>query len=85
MIKIYIASIDPKIIMYFPPRDHVPAARECLVDFLSVSALCLPEEDRPGLNVTLAMVDSAIEFPCHNDGDRIACEYNIRITDPRGY
>lgn len=53
-------------------RDHVPAARECLVDFLSVSALCLPEEDRPGLNITLAMVDSAIEFTCHNDGDRIA-------------
>ena len=52
----------------------MPAARECLVDFLSVSALCLPEEDRPGLNVTLAMVDSAIEFTCHNDGDRIACE-----------
>jgi len=53
-------------------RSHVPAARECLVDFLSVSALCLTEQDRPGLNVSLAMVDSAIEFICHNDGDRVA-------------
>ena len=61
----------------------MPAARECLVDFLSVSALCLPEEDRPGLNVTLAMVDSAIEFTCHNDGDRIACKLNTLMTEPK--
>jgi len=52
--------------------DHVPAARECLADFLSVSALCLPEESRAGLNVTLSMVDSAIQYACHRDGDRIA-------------
>jgi len=52
--------------------DHVPAARECLADFLAVSSLCLPQQKRSGLNVTLAMVDSAIEYACHRDGDRIA-------------
>ena len=53
-------------------RDHVSAARGCLQSFLEVSQQCLREEDRPGLNVTLHMVDSAIEFTCHNSGDRIA-------------
>ena len=48
------------------------AARFCLQKFLEVSQLCLREEDRPGLNVTLQMVDSAIAFTCHNSGDRIA-------------
>ena len=48
------------------------AARSCLQKFLEVSQLCLREEDRPGLNVTLQMVDSAIAFTCHNSGDRIA-------------
>lgn len=52
--------------------SNVPAARECLSNFLSVSALCLEEDDQPGLNVTMAMVDSAIKFACHRDGDRIA-------------
>lgn len=53
-------------------RDHVSAARSCLQKFLEVSQQCLREEDRPGLNVTLQMVDSAIAFTCHNSGDRIA-------------
>jgi len=52
--------------------EHVSAARECLQDFLEVSQYCLKERDRPGLNVTLQMVDSAIDFTCHNAGDRIA-------------
>eukprot|EP00092_Neocalanus_flemingeri_P008139 GFUD01008779.1.p1 GENE.GFUD01008779.1~~GFUD01008779.1.p1 ORF type:complete len:296 (-),score=89.30 GFUD01008779.1:1195-2082(-) len=52
--------------------NHVGAARACLQSFLSVSQQCLKEEDRPGLNVTLQMVDRAIEFTCHNAGDRIA-------------
>ena len=52
--------------------DNVPIARDCLARFLSVSSQCLEEDDRPGLNVTLAMVDSAINFTCHSDGDRIA-------------
>jgi len=51
---------------------HVGAARACLQSFLEVSQHCLKEEDRPGLNVTLQMVDSAIDFTCHNAGDRIA-------------
>jgi hypothetical protein len=53
-------------------RTHVAVARGCLQQFLEVSQQCLSEEDRPGLNVTLQMVDSAIEFTCHNAGDRIA-------------
>lgn len=53
-------------------RTHVSVARGCLQQFLEVSQQCLREEDRPGLNVTLQMVDSAIEFTCHNAGDRIA-------------
>jgi len=52
--------------------DHVPAARECLASFLAASAPCLAEEERPGLNVTLDMVDSGLQFACHGDGDRIA-------------
>jgi len=52
--------------------NHVGAARACLQSFLEVSQQCLKEEDRPGLNVTLHMVDRAIEFTCHNAGDRIA-------------
>jgi len=52
--------------------NHVGAARACLQSFLEVSQQCLKEEDRPGLNVTLQMVDRAIEFTCHNAGDRIA-------------
>jgi len=52
--------------------NHVAAARSCLQSFLSVSQYCLKEKDRPGLNVTLQMVDSAIDFTCHNAGDRIA-------------
>jgi len=52
--------------------DEVPAVRECLASFFSVSEQCLTERDRPGLNISLAMVDSAIEFTCHNQGDRIA-------------
>ena len=60
------------VLIQLPPRDHVSAARSCLQKFLEVSQQCLREEDRPGLNVTLQMVDSAIAFTCHNSGDRIA-------------
>lgn len=52
--------------------EHVSAARVCLQSFLEVSQYCLKEENRPGLNITLQMVDSAIEYTCHNAGDRIA-------------
>lgn len=53
-------------------RQHVSTVRSCLTSFLDVSRLCLRPQERPGLNVTLGMVDSAIEFVCHNSGDRIA-------------
>lgn len=53
-------------------NENVPAARDCLSSFLSVSRNCLEERDQAGLNVTLQMVDSAIEFSCHRDGDRMA-------------
>lgn len=52
-------------------RDHVPRARTCLESFLDVSRECLQEKNRPGLNITLQMVDAAIDFTCHNSGDRI--------------
>ena len=53
----------------------IPAARDCLARFLGVSRQCLKGRDQPGLNVSLDMVDSAIEFTCHRDGDRVACKY----------
>ena len=57
------------------PSAHIPAARDCLARFLGVSRHCLKEREQAGLNVTLDMVDSAIQFICHRDGDRVACEY----------
>jgi len=53
-------------------RNHISAVRGCLKNFLDVSRLCLRPQERPGLNVSLNMVDSAIRFVCHNSGDRIA-------------
>ena len=64
------------MLTYCPLSDHVPAARECLASFLAASAPCLAEEERPGLNVTLDMVDSGLQFACHGDGDRIAREFS---------
>ena len=40
-----------------------------------MSRQCLKERDQAGLNITLDMVDSAIQFTCHRDGDRVACKY----------
>ena len=54
---------------------RVPAARDCLASFIRVSSECLEEErDQAGLNISQQMVDRAIEFLCHRDGDRIDCE-----------
>jgi len=50
----------------------VNRVRGCLEDFLTISHQCLHEDDRAGLNITLRMVDAAINFTCHNSGDRIA-------------
>lgn len=52
--------------------NHVVRGRKCLEKFLEISHRCLHAEDRSGLNVTLEMVDAAINFTCHNSGDRIA-------------
>lgn len=52
--------------------NHVVRGRKCLEKFLEISHQCLHAEDRSGLNVTLQMVDAAINFTCHNSGDRIA-------------
>merc|ERR1712223_510549 len=50
----------------------VNKTRPCLKDFLKASRRCLKTEDKPSLDITLRMIDSAIEFMCQNDGDRIA-------------
>jgi len=50
----------------------VNKTRPCLVDFLKASRRCLKAEDQPSLDITLSMIDSAIQFMCHNSGDRIA-------------
>ena len=55
--------------------EKVPAARACLASFLAASRQCLKERDQAGLNITLDMVDSAIEYTCHRDGDRVARKY----------
>jgi len=52
--------------------EPVQKLRSCLESFLSISHQCLHEEDRAGLNITLQMVDAAINFTCHQSGDRIA-------------
>jgi len=52
--------------------EPVQKLRSCLESFLSISHQCLYEEDRAGLNITLQMVDAAINFTCHQSGDRIA-------------
>lgn len=52
--------------------DPVKNTRPCIENFLEASRRCLRTEDRAGLNITLGMIDSAIDFMCHNSGDRIA-------------
>ena len=37
-----------------------------------MSRKCVKSEDRDGLNTTMTMVDAAINFMCHNSGDRMA-------------
>ena len=49
--------------------------RPCLKDFLKASRRCLKTEDKPSLDITLRMIDSAIDFMCQNDGDRIARKF----------
>lgn len=50
----------------------VNKTRPCVVNFLKASRQCLKTEDQPSLDITLNMIDAAIDFMCHNSGDRIA-------------
>ena len=52
--------------------DPVQKTRPCIIEFLEVSGHCLRSKDRESLNVTMKMIDSAIDFVCHNSGDRMA-------------
>ena len=65
-------ELEPLTNCLFVFSEKVPAARACLASFLAVSRQCLKEKDQAGLNITLDMVDSAIQFTCHRDGDRVA-------------
>ena len=64
--------------------DPVRDTRPCLEAFLEASRLCLDpskaneqSNDDRGLNMTMSMVDAAIEFICHNNGDRLARKKHI--------
>eukprot|EP00095_Tigriopus_kingsejongensis_P009200 maker-scaffold299_size217019-snap-gene-1.32 protein:Tk09200 transcript:maker-scaffold299_size217019-snap-gene-1.32-mRNA-1 annotation:"27 kda hemolymph" len=51
----------------------VAQTRPCVENFLEVSRHCVGiDEDRNGLNITMKMVDAAVNFICHNNGDRLA-------------
>ncbi len=54
------------------PSEPVKRTRPCIENFLSVSRQCLKPRERPGLNVTLRMIDAAVDFICYNNGDRLA-------------
>jgi len=51
-----------------PVEDTLP----CIQNFLEVSRQCLKSEDRKGLRTTMSMINAAINFLCHNSGDRMA-------------
>ena len=68
----------------FDFREPVRKTRPCIEDFLNASRRCLKAEDQEGLNIALRMIDSAIEFMCHNSGDRIACKYISTSCKGRG-
>ena len=72
---IYFMSQSPFLYFEFDFREPVRKTRPCIEDFLNASRRCLKAEDQEGLNIALRMIDSAIEFMCHNSGDRIACKY----------
>jgi len=52
--------------------EPVNKTRPCIENFLKASRRCLRAKDQAGLDIALNMIDSAIEFMCHNSGDRIA-------------
>ena len=78
---IYFMSQSPFLYFEFDFREPVRKTRPCIEDFLNASRRCLKAEDQEGLNIALRMIDSAIEFMCHNSGDRMACKYIFSISD----
>jgi len=50
----------------------VAKTRPCIIDFFETSRRCLPPNDKIGLNITVNMLDAAIDFLCHRDGDRLS-------------
>ena len=70
----------------FDCREPVQKTRPCIEDFLKASRKCLKAKDQAGLDIALNMIDSAIEFMCHNSGDRIAvCKQNACIETKDHY
>ncbi|TRY75489.1 hypothetical protein TCAL_14557 [Tigriopus californicus] len=55
--------------------EPVTKTRPCIEDFLEASRGCVgDDEDRNSLNITMHMIDAAVEFVCYNNGGRLACE-----------
>jgi len=52
--------------------EPVAKTRPCIIDFFETSRRCLPSNDKIGLNITVNMIDAAIDFLCHRGGDRLA-------------
>ena len=61
----------------FDFRKPMSETRPYIEAFLEASSRCVKAKDRSGINVTMNMIDSAVEFMCHNSGDRMACKFNI--------
>ena len=61
----------------------VTNTRPCLRRFLEASQKCLGNEDDSGLTEAMKMFDAAVNFICHNNGDRLAREFRInRVKNP---
>jgi len=52
--------------------EPVAKTRPCIIAFFETSRRCLPSNDKIGLNITVNMLDAAIDFLCHRGGDRLS-------------
>ena len=57
--------------------EPVAKTRPCIIDFFETSRRCLPSNDKIGLNITVNMLDAAIDFLCHRGGDRLARKFRL--------
>ncbi len=73
--RLIVCTIQVSNSSCFVFRLPVNKTRPCIVDFLKASRRCLKTEDQPSLDITLNMINAAIDFMCHNSGDRIASTY----------